>query len=166
MNKTTYFIITLEIILACSVALNVFFYAHYQSVMPSLAEASFNREFGHPTIVSPNLSFSPPITMYQALKIALESDDWNATSLINETVTISLDYMRFTNSSNGQGFETLWDVTRSVSSYADQRVNSTMTYRYIWDIDVTNNQRFFGLTGLYYVDAQTGEIVPHPPIYY
>lgn len=162
MNKSSYFVIALEIILACSVALNVYLYAQYQSAAPNSAEASFNREFGNPVVVSPSLSFSPPITMYEALGIALKSDDWNATFLQNMTITISLEYMEFTNSSNSTGFQTIKQVIQPQPSYTDEQVNATTTFRYIWDIIINRSQGFFiPPPGLYYVDAQTGKIIPH-----
>ena len=68
MNKT-YFVIALEITLACSVALNVFLYAQYQTFKPSNDQVAFNSEYGSVLIVSSNFDFSPPITMYQALRI-------------------------------------------------------------------------------------------------
>jgi hypothetical protein len=160
MNKI-YAIIVLQII-AYSVALNVYFFTQYQTIVPSSDQVAFNSQFGSVLIVSPNYDFSPPITMYHALRIALESDDWNATSLQNMTVTVSLDYMEFTNSSTSSGFQVISTVTQPVRSYADVQVNSTTTYRYIWDIVVNRNQ---GISippiGLYYVDAQTGGIIPH-----
>jgi hypothetical protein len=152
----------LAIILACSIETNVYFYTQYQSNAPSNGETAFKSEFGNVFIVSPNYSFSPPITMYRALKIGLESDQWNATSLMNMTVTVAFDYMEFSNSSTFSGNQFMHEVTQPVKSYADVQVNSTTTYRYIWSISVTPDN---GITippyGLYYVDAQTGQIIPH-----
>jgi hypothetical protein len=166
MNKSSYFVIALEIILACSIAANVYFYTQYESVKPSTDEIAFISEFENVLLVSPNYDFSPPITMYHALKIALESDGWNATSLENKTVTVSLDYMEFTNTSTSTGFQTVMTVTQPPQSYADVFVNSTATYRYIWDIEVNNNHGFFiPLLGLYYIDAQTGGIIPTGPLF-
>jgi hypothetical protein len=161
-NKASYFVIALAIILACSIAANVYFYTQYHSNAQSNAETAFKSEFGNVFIVSPNYIFSPPITMYRALQIGLESDQWNAASLINLTVTVALDYMEFSNSSTFSGEQFMHEVKQPVQSYADVQVNSTTTYRYIWSISVTPDQ---GITippyGLYYVDAQTGQIIPH-----
>jgi hypothetical protein len=111
MNKAPYFVIALAIVLACSVALTVYFYTQYESAKPSSDEVAFNSEFGNVLIGSPDYDFSLPITMYHALRIALESGDWNATSLENMTVTVSLDYMEFTNSSYSRGSQT-YEVTQ------------------------------------------------------
>jgi hypothetical protein len=166
MNKAAYFVIALEVILACSVALNVYFYTQYESAKPNNDEVAFNKEFGKVLIVSPNYDFSPPITMYHALKIALESGDWNATSIENMTVTVSLDYMEFTNSSTSSGYQTLYEVTQPAQNYSDVQVNSTTTYRYIWSVEVNENQHMtIPPYGLYYVDAQTGDIIPTGPLF-
>jgi len=166
MNKASYFVIALEIILACSVALNVYFYAQYESTKPSRDALAFKSEFGNVLIVGPNYDFSPPITMYHALKIALESDDWNATSLENMTVAVSLDHMEFTNSSISSSIQTLYEVTQPAQNYSDVQANSTTTYRYIWSIEVNENQHYtIPPYGLYYIDAQTGEIIPTGPLF-
>ncbi|MGA2386682.1 MAG: hypothetical protein ABSG33_09130 [Candidatus Bathyarchaeia archaeon] len=166
MDRTQYFTVALEIILACSVALNVYLYAQYQNAAPSSDEVAFRNEFANVLVTAPSYDFSPPITMYHALKIALESDGWNATSLQNMTVTVSLEYMQFTNSSDSTGFQIINKVTQPPQSYADVQANSTTTYRYIWDITVNRSQGFFiPPPGLYYVDAQTGDIIPHGPLF-
>lgn len=167
MNKVQYFVFALEIILACSIAANVYFYSQYQSVKPSsTGQVAFTKEFGDVLVIGPNYSFSPPITMYRALTIALESDQWNASSLVNMTITISLNYMEFTNSSSQTGEQTISELTAPAQSYADLQVNSTVTYRYVWEIQVNRPSNFvLGYYGFYYVDAQTGILLPTPLIY-
>ncbi len=167
MNKIRYIVIALAIMLACSVASNVYFFTQIQSGSPSAADAGFINEFGNVLIVSPNYSFSPPITMYHALKIALESDSWNATSLEKMVVTVSLQYMEFYNSSSsGIGSQTIYEVTSLPASFSDLQMNSTTTYRYVWEIQVSGTQ-FFSIPppGFYLVDAQTGAILPHDPLF-
>jgi hypothetical protein len=119
---------------------------------------SFFLEFGNVSVQGPNLDFSPPVDMYRALTIALESDNWNASSLKDMTVYAYLQYWEF--SSN----EAVWlhDVTQPAKDYAAVQVNGT-TYRYIWDIEVepSGNIREIPPPGLYWVDAATGEIIPH-----
>jgi hypothetical protein len=119
---------------------------------------SFFLEFGNVSVQSPSLNFSPPVDMYRALTIALESDNWNASSLSNMTVGASLEYWEF--SSNGACW--LHDVTQPTEDYSPVQVNGT-TYRYIWDIVVEPSGNIKGIPppGLYWVDAATGEIVPH-----
>jgi len=155
----------LEIILACSIALNVYFYAQVQTPTPTAGETAFNRQFGTPVVVSPDLTFSPPIPMYKAMTIALNSDGWNASSLQNMTITVSLEYMEFTNTSDSSGFQMLKEVTLPQPSYADDQVNATTTFRYIWDITINRSSQGFIPPWLYYVDAQTGDIIPHGILY-
>jgi hypothetical protein len=122
-------------------------------------------EFNKTPTPAYNYNFSPPISMYHALLIALESGAWNATSLSDMTARVSLECMEFTNSSGFTGSQVLHDVKQPAKDYSPIQINST-TYRYIWDIVVENN---VGLQmpppGLYYVDAATGEIVPTGPLY-
>ena len=166
MNKSSYFVVALEIILACSIALNVYFYSQGQSVAPNSAQIAFAKEFGDAVVISPSLNFSPPTSMYKALGIALKSDGWNATSLVNMTITVSLDYREFTNTSDSFGFQLVRHVTQPEASYADEHVNDTTTFRYVWDITVNPSQGVsFPPWGFYYVDAQTGDIIPHGIIY-
>jgi hypothetical protein len=124
----------------------------------------YNNEFGSASLVVPSLNFSPPVSMYYALRIALESDGWNESSLSNMRVFVSLEYMEFWSNSSSSGSLALHDMTQPAKDYTPVQVNST-TYRYIWDIVVESN---VGLEipppGLYWVDAATGEIVPHGPL--
>jgi hypothetical protein len=120
----------------------------------------FNDEFGNVSVVIPSYDFSPPVSIYRALQIALESGRWNASSLSKMTVSVSLEYWEFWSNSSINGSEFLHDVTQPARDYSPVQVNST-TYRYIWYIVVDNN---VGLQipppGFYWVDAATGEIVP------
>lgn len=121
----------------------------------------YRDEFGNVSLLSPNINFSPPVSMYRALIIALESDRWNASSLSNMEVRISLEYWGFPNdSANGGGW--LHYVTQPAKDYSPVQVNGT-TYRYIWDINVepSGDVKYIPPLGLYWVDAATGEIVPH-----
>jgi hypothetical protein len=120
---------------------------------------SFFLEFGNVSVQGPNLDFSPPVDMYRALTIALESDNWNASSLSNMTVHVFLEYWEFWG--NG-GACLLHDVTQPAKDYSAVQVNGT-TYRYIWDIEVEPSGNIWDIPppGLYWVDAATGEIVPH-----
>ena len=165
-NRSATFVIILEVILAVSVCLNVLFYTEMQSNMPSSNQAQFNREFGYVAIVSRNYDFSPPISMYKALRLALESDGWKNTSLQNMTVTVSLDFVQFYNFSNGFGNGPITEVTQPQQSYADVQVNSTTVDRYIWDISIEKNGvQSMPPWSLYYVDAQTGDIIPTGPLF-
>ena len=58
-------------------------------------EAIYHRLYGSTPIVGGNYSFSPPISLYRALNLALASDGWNQSSLTNMTIYASLDYEVF-----------------------------------------------------------------------
>src|SRR5208283_4461186 len=110
----------------CSVLLGVFLY--YENFGVS-QQSAFYEEFGHVSVQSINYNFSPPVSMYSALKIALLSGGWNSTSLEkNRTVSVSLNYFEFWSNSS---FEILNPVAHSVNNYSPITVNDT-TFRYIW----------------------------------
>jgi len=114
-------------------------------------------EFGNVSLQSPNINFSPPVDMYRALTIALESDDWNASSLSGMRVYAYLTHW-WSNSSGTSG----WDVMEPPKDYSPVEINGT-TYRYVWEIEVEpSNMNVIPPLGFYWVDASTGEIVPHP----
>ena len=52
--------------------------------------AAYFSKFGVIPVTSTNSSFNPPVSMYQALQIGLEADDWNKTSLQDMIVYINL----------------------------------------------------------------------------
>jgi uncharacterized membrane protein len=155
-----------------SVSLNLLLYMQNQTLSkPNDDLVLFDKEFGGVLVLSRSCDFSPPVTMYKALKIGLESDDWNVTSLENMTARVSLDYCEFQNNpsnSSGYGFQLSHEVTQPVEDYSPVQVNGT-TYRYAWVITVDKTQNL-GLVhtppyALYYVDAQTAELIPHGPLY-
>lgn len=99
MNKRI-LVIVLIAALAVSLFLNVALY--YQNYSVNQQQKDFTvyyNEFGNVSLQSISYNFSPPVSIYRALKIALDSDDWNTTSLENMTVRVSLDYFKFTNDS-------------------------------------------------------------------
>ena len=115
-------------------------------------------EFGNVSLQSPNINFSPPVDMYRALTIALESDGWNASSLGNMQVYVDLEYREFL---SNYGSQWLHDVTQPAKDYSPVEINGT-TYRYVWEIEVEpSNMNVIPPLGFYWVDAATGEIVPH-----
>lgn len=177
-------VIVLVAALVVSVFLNVALY--YQNYSGNQQKDDFNAyysEFGNVSVQSISYNFSPPVSMYRALKIALENGGWNTTSLENMTVSVSLDYFKFWNDSSiiknpydnttmgpSWGSELLYSITQPVGDYSAVTVsNSTnsTTYRYIWDIVVKQNSGVIGLPppGLYWVDAATAEIVPTGPLF-
>jgi hypothetical protein len=116
-------------------------------------EASFLGLFDDP--------FSPPVSKFQAILMALEHGGWNSSNLRGLVVTASLDYMRFWATKMGSGFEVLHEVKNPVSDYSPV-VEGDITYRYVWYVIVAQAGpwRTIPPPGSYFVDAATGEIVP------
>jgi hypothetical protein len=147
------------------------------------AEGTYHRLFGSTPIVGGNYSFSPPVSMYRALNIALKSDSWNASSLENMTVYVSLNYdVFYTNVTalyqlaakenltlNGHptdfnqtvsGSELIHEVTAPVNDYQPQ-IYSGVSLRYIWTIAIQKSSGICIPPWSYYlVDAASGELVP------
>ncbi len=144
--------------------------------------------FGSTPIVGGNYSFSPPVTMYRAVTIGLESDGWNASSLNNMTVHVSLNYYIFyTNvtalyqliskdnitltglpdpnlTGAASGFEIINAVTAPVDNYQPQIFNG-VSCRYIWAIEVEQNSGMcMPPPGYYLVDAATAQLIPTGPL--
>ena len=118
----------------------------------------------------------PPITKLEAVAIALSSDNWNSSSLKGLEVSASLAYVRFFYAKSARGFEYLHDVNEPVDDYSPRAeynvtepgayppVKGTMWYRYVWVVIVHESgpMRSIPPPAYYYVDASSGEIIPHP----
>ena len=115
-------------------------------------------EFGNVSFQSPGYNFSPPVSMYHALWIALRSGGWNASSLSDRTVSAQILYMKFWSNPSQTGFEGLHEVTEPVEDYSPVQVNDT-TYRYVWHICVALRGIPHSIPTNYAVDAATGEMV-------
>lgn len=150
-------VIILITILAVSAIFSILVYLNFGVSQQTVDYNTFKHEFGNVPVESGNYTFSPPVSMYHALRIALEKGGWNTTSLENMTISAYLDYFEFfTNSS----FQFLSTVGRSETNYSPVIVNDT-TYRHIWDISINPiSGPEFPPPGLYFVDAATAEIIP------
>ena len=150
-------------------------------------EATYHNLYGVTPVAGGNYSFSPPISKYYAIDLALASDGWSQSSLQNMTVHAKLQNMLFyTNGSalleyadkanvtltmlpnrnlpnlnDMSGTETLGEVTAPVDNYPPQYYGQ-VTVRYIWSIVITPNGDGIQIPppGVYYVNAATGELVP------
>lgn len=146
-------------------------------------EATYHRLYGYTPVVGGNYSFTPPISLYRALNLALASDGWNQSSLTNMTIYTTLSYEVFyTNvtalnqiaaqenltlighptdfNQTVNGYESIHEVTAPVPNYQPQFYNG-VSLRYIWSIAIEKDS---GMTippwGYYMVDAATGELIP------
>jgi hypothetical protein len=117
-------------------------------------------EFGNVSFQSPSYNFSPPVSMYRALRIALKSGGWNASSLSDRIVEARIEYVEFYSTPSQGGVETLHEVTQPVEDYSPVQVNNT-TYRYVWDVCVVGAPGVKTITVCYLVDAATGEMILH-----
>src|SRR5208282_604325 len=157
-------------VIAVSICLNVALYYQNYSVNQQKNDfTAYYNEFGNVSLQSISYNFSPPVSMYRALKIALENGGWNTTSLENMTVKVSLGYYEFTTENTtlgpSSGSEFLYSVTHPVNDYSAITVKNatySATYRYIWTITVEPSSGGFFIPppGLYWVDAATAEIIP------
>ena len=88
--------------------------------------------FHKPLAYEPDVAFSPPVSMYHALIIALNGSGLNATTLQNKAVYINLEYCAFVNG----GFTLIHLVTSPPADWSPEKVNDTTTDRYVWIITV------------------------------
>jgi hypothetical protein len=113
-------------------------------------------------VTTPDPLFSPPVSMYKAIKITLENHGWNVTPLIGMIVGAHLDYMHFWNRTNSWGSEILKEVTEPVADYSPLQ-NETGTYRYIWQVVVSESGvQYLPQSDLCLIDASSGEIIRTP----
>jgi hypothetical protein len=150
--------------------------------------AMYHDLFGFTPVVGANYSFSPPISVYCAILIALENGSWTTPDLKNMTVHISLNYCIFyTNvtalyyiaakenltllghpnpdlNSTQQGFESLYQVNTPAVSYQPAIFNG-VSLRYIWTVTVDEDSgSCIPPPGCYFVDAATGQLIPTGPL--
>ena len=127
--------------------------------------AAYYNEFGVIPTTNVNSSFSPPISMYKALQIALENEGWNKTSLNGKVVGAYLmNGETDTNTTSYFNTGVTGPVTSPPANYSDVYGNGVI-YRYIWEIIVQNSTGFNHPVGFSVIDASTGEILHNPPLY-
>ena len=148
--------------LAVSVSWNVgLFVLNRQLGKTRIGEANiYYNEFGVIPSTEVNSFLNPPISMYHALQIGLESEDWNKTSLKGMTVTISLMHGEIPTDGT-QGWTNIQGpVTTAPASYSPT-YGQGATYVYLWEITV-NKSKGPGIPPLGFVllDAATGMILP------
>jgi len=115
-------------------------------------------------VITPDPSFSPPVSMYKAIKITLDNHGWNVTTLKGMVVGAYLDYVHFWNKTDSWGSEVLKEITEPVADYSPLQ-NETGTYRYIWQVVVCRPD-ILGIPppDLCFIDASSGEIIPTGPL--
>jgi DNA-binding HxlR family transcriptional regulator len=130
----------------------------------SLEAMAYYNEFGVIPATNVNSSFSPPVSMYRALQMALQAEGWNKTSLNGMTVGAYLMNSETATYSdaNGNGTSMLFSyITNPPSDYSDVNGNGVI-YRYVWQIIVRNSTVIqIPPPGFSLIDAATAEIIPH-----
>jgi len=131
------------------------------------AAVAYYNEFGVIPSTDVNASFTPPVSMYRALQIGLESQGWDKASLRGKLVGASLVHWEMLTNTTGAypayaGINGL--VTSPPENYSNTYGNGVV-YGYGWEITVENAS---GITipplGFSLIDATTGQILPNPPL--
>jgi DNA-binding transcriptional ArsR family regulator len=130
-------------------------------------ESAYYSEFGVIPSTNVNSSFTPPISMYRALQIGLDSQGWNETSLKGKSVIAYLvNWELLTN--NTAGTYPAYAAIGSVGPTPPENYSNTygngVVYGYCWLIEVWNSIEMptadSGILGYSLVDATTGQILP------
>ena len=132
--------------------------------------AAYYNEFGLIPATNVNSSFSPPVSMYRALQIALGADGWNKTSLRGMVVGAYLMH-GLTGGNNstlsllGTGID--GPVTTPPADYSNiYNYTDDVTHLYMWEITVNNASRnVHPPLGFSLVNAASGYILPNPPLF-
>ena len=125
-----------------------------------LEAMAYFSEFGIIPTTNTNSSYTPPISMYKALQIALDADGWNKTLLNGKNIDARLTTIQ--TATNGT-FSSVSPLTNIPIDYSDVYGNGII-YQYAWEITVSNASRPTYMRGFSFIDASTGQILPTPPL--
>ncbi len=106
-------------------------------------------------IINQDSIFQTPISISQAIRIALAYGEWSATTLRGQTVGAVLQYIAYTDSGSS---EWISNVTEPVTSYSPVKIG-TKTYRYVWIVYILNSAPYSNAFAGYFIDASSGEIL-------
>jgi hypothetical protein len=125
--------------------------------------AAYYNEFGVIPSTIVNASFTPPVSMYRALQIGLESQGWDKASLRGKLVGVILVHWEML--TNTTGVSAFYLVTSPPENYSNTYGNGVV-YGYAWEITVENVEGVPSVPSLGFslVDATTGQILPNPPL--
>jgi hypothetical protein len=139
--------------------------------------AAYYNEFGVIPTTNVNSSFAPPISMYHALQIGLDSQGWNKTSLKGTLVYAYLmNWVMYTNGTAPAGFtvgyaETIGSLGLTPPENYSKTYGNGVVYGYGWAIEVWNATQTpiptepLPFLGYSLVDATTGQILPTSAIF-
>ena len=125
-----------------------------------LEAMAYYSEFGIIPTTNTNSSYTPPISIYKALQIALEADGWNKTLLNGKNIDARLTTIQ--TATNGT-FSSVSPLTNIPIDYSDVYGNDII-YQYAWQITVSNASRPTYMRGFSFIDASTGQLLPNPPL--
>jgi hypothetical protein len=122
-----------------------------------------------PLITFTNSSFTPPVSMYEALLIGLENDGLNKTSLQGFTIYCSLTgWETLTNHTDKEAYATppfnesqvATVITSPPTDYSNVYSNGII-YSYVWHIDIFKTSMSFDIKpyDVIVIDASTGKIL-------
>ena len=166
MNKTL-LTIALIAVLAFSVFLNVYLYIQNQNELQSNShinqQTSFYGEFGVVPASNFAYPFSPPVSMYRALQIGLESEGWNKTSLVGMNVSADFVYAFIDTGAAVGGTSIIKLVMTPPANYSAAVQDFAGVDEYAWAVTVNNAANPSNPPlGFSLVDAQTGSLLPKP----
>jgi len=134
---------------------------------------AYYNEFGIVPITNVNSSFTPPISIYHALQIGLDSLGWNKTSIQGTMVYATLEtWAMYTNNTVPAGFsrgyaQNTGDVGSVPPKNYSHTYGSGVVLGYGWETEVLNSTEipvseggFSGILGNCLVDAMNGQILP------
>jgi DNA-binding HxlR family transcriptional regulator len=176
----------LAVLLIASTAIAVFEYNQASSLRGEITRSNevnfeamaYYNEFGVIPASNVNSSFTPPVSMYRALQMALQAGGWNKTSLNGmrvgaylkhwktSTNPIAFNYSEPIVINIAEAFYGIFDqVTTPPSDYSPV-YGSDAVYRYVWQIVVDNSTVIeMPPPGFALIDAATGQMLPNPPLY-
>jgi DNA-binding HxlR family transcriptional regulator len=140
-----------------------------EEISPNAAQY-YNQFSGIPLITFTNSSFTPPVSMYQALLIGLGNGSWNKTSLKSFTIYCSLTgWETLANQTDKEAYATTPPfnesqvatvITSPPKDYTDIYSNG-ITYSYVWHIDIFKTNRSIDIKpyNVMVIDASTGQIL-------
>ena len=151
----------LSVALIAILTFSVFLSLHLNS--PISQEAYFYIRFG--VVPKSNFAypFSPPVSMYRALLIGLESQGYNRISLRGMSVTADFVYAFTDTGTFVGGSQIVRQVTTPPTNYSPTIVVLAGVYEYAWAITVNHATNPSSPPVRFcLVDAQTGSLLPTP----
>ena len=134
--------------------------------------AAYYNEFGVIPSSIVNASFTPPVSMYRALQIGLESQGWDKASLRGKLVGADPVHLEMLTNTSAVyppfGSVAGLDLVTSPPENYSNTYGNGVVYVYAWEITV-NNSNILTIPGVpplgfSLVDATTGQILPNPPL--